>query len=233
MQNERPPRTLILYSDYCCPFSYIAKVTVERYINTAIFPPKIKYRLFDLREPLRLPNGDLDWSRNQSRDDYAKRVQVAVDVLSEQRDVFIKNSTPLDVNSWSAQKAAYYIKENYPNIIFQMFHREIFRKLWREDKDIGKRTELKSVASKVGIQTDEIDQILDDDKFEKEFAAYLRRVKQSIPRATPTLVYQEQTISGAISLGDVRRLVRFAKGHPADEMGLDLIPHYMLPQHQE
>ncbi|WP_418282082.1 DsbA family oxidoreductase [Halorubrum sp. DTA98] len=231
MGNKRPARTLVLYTDYCCPFSYIMKNIVDRYIDTAIFPPDIEYRFFDLREPIRTSSGNLDWSQDQAREDYFQEVRVGVDILREQRGVFLAKDTCLKVNSKPAHKISYFIKQNYPKSVFEAVHDCIFRRLWRGKADISQRNELEDVLKESGINEEKVDDILDDDDVEKDLSAYFRRVKQNIPRSSPTLVYQEQTISGAISLGDVRRLVKFAKGHPADEFGLNLIPHYMLPQH--
>lgn len=230
-QSPPPPRTLVLYTDYTCPFSYILKSVAERYIQTSVFPPEIEYHMFDLQENIRTQEGDIDWAQDNPQDHYSQRVQVAVDILSEQRAVFVNRDPPTEIDSWSAQKVAYWIKRNYPTTVFETFHDKVFNEMWREKKDITKRSVLKEIAQWTGINNTKIDEILDNDDFEEEFDAYLRRIKQQIPRSSPTLVYQEQTVSGTLSLSDIRRLVKFAKGHPADEMGLNLIPHYNLPQH--
>jgi len=236
MQDEQsppPPRTLILYTDFSCPFSYILKSVVERYIQTAAFPPEIEYQMFDLNGTIRTQDGHIDRTQDNPQENYSKRVQVSVDILSEQRAVFVNREPPTDIDSWPAQKIAYWIKREYPKIVFETFHDRVFTEMWRENRDISERSVLKDIIQKTGINGTKIDEILDDDDFGEEFRAYLRRIKQQIPRVSPTLVYQEQTICGAISISDVRRLVKFAKGHPADEKGLNLIPHYKLPQHHQ
>lgn len=232
-QSPPAPRTLNLYTDYSCPFSHILKSVTERYIQTSIFPPEIEYQIFDLRETIRTQGGDIDWTQDNPQDRYSQRIQVAVDILSKQRAVLVNRDPPTEIDSWPAQKLAYWIKRNYPQTIFEAYHDRVFTEMWREQKDISKRSVLKDIAQWTGISKNKVDEILDDDNFEDEFSAYLRRIKQQIPRASPTLVYQEQTVSGTMSLGDIRRLVKFAKGHPADEMGLNLIPHYNLPQHHQ
>lgn len=232
-QSPPPPRTLILYTDYSCPFSYILKSITERYMQTSAFPPEIEYHTFDLRETIRMQNGDIDWTLDNPQDNYSQRVQVAVDLLSEQRAVFVERDPPTEIDSRPAQTIAYWIKRNYPTTVFEAFHDRVFTEMWKNEKDISERSVLKDIAQWAGIDRNKIDEALDDDDFEDEFDAYHRRINQEIPHASPTLVYQEQTVSGAISLSDIRRLVRSAKGHPADEMGLNLIPHYNLPQHYQ
>ena len=236
MQDEQSPppaRTLILYTDYSCPFSYILKSVVERYIQTAVFPPKIEYHMFDLNETVRTQDGHIDRTWDSPQENYSRRVQVSVDILSEQRAVFVNRNPPTDIDSWPAQKISYWIKREYPKIVFETFYDEVFTEMWSEKRDISERSVLKDIIQRIGIKRTKVDEIFDDDDFDAEFRAYLRRIKQQIPRVSPTLVYQEQTICGAVSLSDVRRLVKFAKGHPADEWGLNLIPHYNLPQHHQ
>lgn len=232
-QSPPPPRTLVLYSDYSCPFSYILKSVVDRFIQTAAFPPEIEYHLFDLRGRLRVRDGGIDWSQDSPQDRYPHRVREAVDILSNQRAVVVKRNPPTRIDSWPAQKVAYWLKRKYPHIVFETFHHKVFSEMWIKNRDISDSSVLKDIARETGINTTKISEILNDDEFEDEFAAYLRRIKQQIPRISPTLVYQEQTVSGAISLGDIRRLVKFAKGHPADEMGMNLIPHYQLPTYYQ
>lgn len=219
INQQPPPRTLVLYSDYTCPLSYLAKKAMDRYTKWAIFPVGADYRLFDLYNYIRSPDGNLERDLDQANENYFTELQSSANVLNDQWNLVDKLESPGFVDSYNAHKAALFVKEEYPETVFKQFHEEVFRSRWREGSDISQPSVLGSTGSLVGISSSEIQSALDDSELEEELDTILKKRQRTRRPISPTTVYQELAVHGVVSFQEISQLVDAGQGHPGDEMG--------------
>lgn len=220
LNEQPPPRTLILFSDYACPLSYLGKVAMDRYAKWAIFPVDTEYRLFDLYNYIRSPDGDLDRTLDLAHEDYFLEVQESANILNNQLDLVSELQSPGIVDSYLAHKAAYYVKKEHSKEEFERYHDAIFEARWQEGRDISQKDVLKSIGTSVGLPPSEIHDATNDPDLENEIATILKKRQRTRRPISPITVYQELSLYGVIPFQTVSQLVESGQGHPGDEMGV-------------
>ena len=61
--------TITVYSDYVCPFCYLGRESLRRYQQERAEPLEIEWRPFDLRSRKRRPDGSIDHSVEDGKDE--------------------------------------------------------------------------------------------------------------------------------------------------------------------
>lgn len=219
IDEQPPPRTLVLFSDYTCPLSYLGKKAMEQYSKWAIFPVDTEYRLFDLYNYIRSSDGDLDRTLDLSNKNYFAEVQESAKILNEQLNLVNKLQSPGFVDSYDAHKAAFFVKKEYPTAVFEQFHEEIFRTRWRKGKDISKLDVLRSIGPLVGIPSGEIESALNDSEIEDDLTMILKKRQRTRRPISPTTVYQKHSLHGVVPFEAISQLVDVGQGHPGDIKG--------------
>ncbi|RLM32878.1 DsbA family protein [Haloarcula sp. Atlit-120R] len=219
IDEQPPPRTLILFSDYACPLSYLAKEAMEQYAEWAIFPVDTDYRLFDLYNYIRSPSGDLDRDIDLADEQYFTEVQESAKVLNEQLKLVDTLQSPGFVDSYNAHKAAFFVKKEYPEEVFKHFHEKILQARWREGRDISQPDVLRSIGSSTGVSSGEIQTALDDSELGEELDTLFKKRQRTRRPISPTTVYQELSVHGVVPSQTISQLVDAGQGHPGDEMG--------------
>ncbi|MFB6068439.1 MAG: DsbA family protein, partial [Halobacterium sp.] len=76
--------TLTVYSDYVCPFCYLGRQSLERYLATRDAPLTVDWHPFDLRSQKRGPDGEIDhWVDDGKGDAYYEQARENVRRLQE------------------------------------------------------------------------------------------------------------------------------------------------------
>lgn len=220
LNEQPPPRTLISFSDYACPLSYLAKVAMDRYAKWSIFPVDTEYRLFDLYNYIRSPEGDLDRTLDLAGEEYFLEVQESAKVLNEQLNLVSDLGSPGVVDSYKAHKAAYYVKKENSQQEFERYHDAIFEARWQEERDISRSSVLKTLGTTVGLSSSDIHHAIDDSELEEELNTIFQKRQRTRRPISPSTVYQELSVQGVIPFQTISQLVDSGKGHPGDEMGV-------------
>lgn len=220
IDEQPPPRTLILFSDYACPLSYLGKVAMDQYAKWAIFPVNTEYRLFDLYNYIRSPDGDLDRNLDVADEDYFLEVQESAKLLNEQLGLVSNLQSPGIVDSYKAHKVAYYVKKEYPKEEFERYHNAIFEARWQEERDISRPSVLKTIGTTVGLSSSDIQDAIDNFELEEELNTVFQKRQRTRRPVSPSTVYQELSVQGVVPFQTISQLVDSGKGHPGDEMGV-------------
>src|SRR6056297_1948801 len=109
---------ITVYSDYVCPFCYLGRRSLEEYQETRDCDLEIEWRPFDLRSQKRGPDGNIDHSVDDGKDEaYFDQVRQNVARLKEEYDadeMLDLDDLPENVDSFEAQVASFYVNEEYP-----------------------------------------------------------------------------------------------------------------------
>ncbi|NHN43223.1 DsbA family oxidoreductase [Halorubellus sp. JP-L1] len=197
-----------VYSDYVCPFCYLGRASLDRYQDRREEPLRIDWRPFDLRSGQRGPDGEIDHSVDDGKDDsYYEQAKENVRRLQEEYGVEMSLEMASDVDSLSAQVASYYVHEHYDYETWLAFDEAVFDALWQDGRDIGDRDVLVELATDAGVDADEIRSALDDDVLREELHEQFAAAQQDGVTGVPTFAYDGYAARGAVPPEHLERLV--------------------------
>ena len=202
------PDRITVYSDYVCPFCYLGRESLRQYQETRDEELEIDWHPFDLRSQKRNPDGSIDHSVDDGKDDeYFEQAKQNVRRLQEQYDVEMDLEIATDIDSLPAQTASYYVKEHYPYETWLEFDVSVFEALWTEGRDIGDEDVLVELATEVEIDGDEIRSVLSDETLREEVRERFAEAQQAGVTGVPTFAYDGYAARGAVPPEHLERLV--------------------------
>ena len=206
--STQQTETITVYSDYVCPFCYLGRESLSRYQADRETALEIDWQPFDLRSGKRNPDGSIDHSVDDGKDDdYFEQAKESVRRLQETYDVEMTLDLATEVDSLNAQVASYYVKAHYDYETWLAFDEAIFAALWTEGRDIGSEEVLVDLADDVGIDTEEITAALDDDTLRDELTDEFVAAQQAGVTGVPTFVAEGHAARGAVPPAQLRRLI--------------------------
>jgi len=206
--SAQQAETITVYSDYVCPFCYLGRESLSRYQADRDSDLEIDWQPFDLRSGKRNPDGSIDHSVDDGKDDeYFEQAKESVRQLQAKYDVEMTLDLATEVDSLNAQVASYYVKEHYDYETWLAFDEAIFAALWTEGRDIGSEYVLAELADDVGIDPDEIAAALDDDALRDELTDEFVAAQQAGVTGVPTFAYDGYAARGAVPPEHLQRLV--------------------------
>ena len=205
--------TVTVFSDYVCPFCYLGRQSLEEYRETrdADVELRIDWHPFDLRSGKRRPDGSIDTSADDGKDDdYYAQARENVRRLQAEYDVEMDLELATDVDSLDAQVLSYHLKERHPYDAWIAFDEAVFAALWREGEDIGDRDLLVDLAADAGVDPDEARSALEDDALREEVSELFDEARRRGITGVPTFAYDGHAARGAVPPEHLRRLVEGA-----------------------
>ena len=200
--------TLTVFADYVCPFCYLGYGSLEQYLESADDPPAVEWHPFDLRSQKRGPDGEIDHSVDDGKDDeYFEQAKQNVRRLAEKYDVEMNLDLARDIDSWDAQKVALVLQRSHDRETFAAFHEAVFDALWVDGRDIGDEDVLLEIAAEAGVQEDVVRDILADEDLDAELQNRFEDAQQIGITGVPTFVYDQHAARGAVPPAQLRQLV--------------------------
>ncbi|MFC6726663.1 DsbA family protein, partial [Halobium palmae] len=155
--SKQETASVTVYSDYVCPFCYLGRHSLRQYQERRDDELEIDWHPFDLRAGKRGPDGEIDQSAEDGKDDeYYEQAKENVRRLQERYDVEMTLDLATDVDSFDAQVASEYVKEEHPYEAWLEFDWGLFEALWTESRDVGDRDVIAEVARDAGLDDDEV-----------------------------------------------------------------------------
>ncbi len=200
-------RELVVYADYVCPFCHIGKASLDRYLEARETPLGVEWRPFDLRGGKRGPDGTIDHSVDDGKDDaYFAEARRNVERLADRYDLEMAQPLAREVDSWNAHAVALAVRESDP-ASFEAFHAAIYDALWREGRDIGDPEVLSELAARCDVDPDTVDAALSDEDLDARLDRAFAAARDRGVTGVPTFVSDEHAAAGAIPPEQLRRLV--------------------------
>lgn len=205
---EAPEDTIVVYSDYVCPFCYLGKASLETYMDGVEDAPKVQWRPFDLRLHQRTDGREIDASISTGKTKaYYEQAKKNVERLKDEYGVEMAQTLPRDVDSWNAHKASLHVQRTYDEEAFQRFHEAVFDALWVHEEDIGRPDVLVDIGEQIGIETEDLLEALEDDALDDELHEAFRASHREGVTGVPTFVYNDLRIPGAVPPEHIRKLI--------------------------
>jgi predicted DsbA family dithiol-disulfide isomerase len=201
-------QTITVYSDYVCPFCYLGRQSLARYQETRDEALAIDWRPFDLRSQKRRPDGTIDHSVDDGKDDeYFAEAKRNVRRLADEYDVEMDVDIATDVDSLPAQVASYYLREHADYETWLAFDEAVFAALWEDGRDIGDADLLVELAVDAGADGDEVRSALDDETLRETVRERFAEARRAGITGVPTFAYDGYAARGAVPPEHLERLV--------------------------
>ena len=198
---------LVVYSDYVCPFCYLGRASLRQYLEANDADVEVDWHPFDLRARKRGPDGEIDFSVDDGKDEaYYEQARENVRRLRDRYDVEMAREIATDVDSLPAQAASLYVKEAHPEQ-WSALDRAIFEALWVDGRDVGDPAVLVDVAESVGLDGEAVREALDDDSLRERVTEQFEAARRRGVTAVPTFVYDGHVARGAVPPEQLARLI--------------------------
>lgn len=209
--DEEAAGPLTVFSDYVCPFCYLGRASLETYQDGREEPLETEWHPFDLRGYKRDESGEIREDVDDGKDEaYFEQVRENVARLADEFDVDIDLDAVPDIDSWDAQKAALYVREEHPDR-FEAFDDALFEAFWTEHRDIGYEAVILDVAESVGLDRDELADVLASEAWDERLEEEFREARQLGVTGVPTFAYDRHAARGAVPPAQLERLVEGAQ----------------------
>jgi len=187
-------RPVTIFSDFSCPYSYLAESSVRRVVAEG----EVVYRAFELfPEPTRLDAGS----------GFEEEGWEAVRSLAREEgiDLSVPGFRPRTRKAHEAARHARTLGME-PRL-----RAGIFSAYWKEKRDIGRIDVLTDIAALLGMDPEALKIALDIDSFSDDVAADIAVAKRLGVPGTPTLFLglgrDARVVAGAYPAGEMRRLL--------------------------
>jgi len=211
MSDTQTGERLTVYSDYVCPFCYLGRQALDRYQDERDEMLEIDWHPFDLRAGKRGPDGDIDHSVDDGKDeDYYEQARENVRRLREQYDAEMAQEIATDVDSRPAQVVSLHVNETEPYATWLAFDEAVFEALWVDGNDIGDPEVLADCAEAAGLDPDVVDAALDDEALHARIDDLFDAARREGVTGVPTFAYDGHAARGAVPPAQLRRLIEGA-----------------------
>ncbi|MFB6183476.1 MAG: DsbA family protein [Haloarculaceae archaeon] len=199
--------SIVVYSDYVCPFCYLGRQSLEQYQQRRDRRLSVEWHPFDLRSDRRGPDGELDLAAEDGKSDaYYEQARENVRRLQERYDVEMTTEMAHDVDSFPAQVASHYVQRTDPDR-WPDFDDLVFDALWVDGRDVGDRSVVGELAEEAGLDPAEIRAVVDDDEQRERVFEQFEAARRAGVTGVPTFVYDGRAARGAVPPEHFRRLV--------------------------
>ncbi len=204
--DDRP--SIRVYSDYVCPFCYLGRAALDRYQSGREERLRIDWHPFDLRAGQRGPDGEIDHSVDDGKDEaYYEQARENVRRLQERYDVEMDLEIAEDVDSLPAQVVSLSVRDRFDYETWLAFDEAVFRALWSDGRDVGDPDVLADLADDVGIDPSVVREGLDDDDLRARLDDAFAEARDAGVTGVPTFVYEDYVARGAVPPEQLQRLV--------------------------
>jgi len=201
-------QTITVYSDYVCPFCYLGRQSLSQYQASRDEELAIDWRPFDLRSQKRRPDGTIDHSVDDGKDDeYFEQAKQNVRRLADDYGVEMDLDIAADVDSLPAQIASYYLREHHDYETWLAFDEAVFAALWEDGEDIGDADLLAELVADAGAEADEVRSALDDETLRETVRDRFTEAQREGITGVPTFAYDGYAARGAVPPEQLERLV--------------------------
>ena len=204
MSAEKPELKVSVFSDYICPFCYIGSRRLLRLEQD--YDLKVNWAGLEIHPdtpPEGMPIERLGYPRAQWAQMMAALNEMAAEEGIELEDHdFTTNSHRALLLSEAAKRAG--------REVFYALHERLFHAFFSQGKNIGDEGVLRTLAADVGVPEDIVNVAWHNQDYEQRLKLNLQHARELGVRGTPTFVFGEELLVGAVPLAELQAAARRA-----------------------
>ncbi len=206
MEQANPELKVTVFSDYICPFCYIGSRRLLRLNDD--YDLKINWCGLEIHPET--PAEGMPIARLGYPPEQWAQMMAALRKLAEEENIelgkhdFTTNSHKALLLSEAAKQAG--------REIFYALHERLFHAFFSAGKNIGDEQVLTSLARECGLPDELIQSAWNDPALNQRLQQNMTAAQQTGIRATPTYLFDKQTIVGAVPLDELRKAAQMAIG---------------------
>jgi predicted DsbA family dithiol-disulfide isomerase len=198
MNARKPQLRVSVFSDYICPFCYIGSRRLLRLNDT--YDVQVNWCSVEIHPDTPATGMNVDQlgyppQQWQAMMNSLQRMAQEEGIELAER-MFTTNSHRALLLAEVAKTAG--------RALFYALHERLFSAFFVEAENIGDEAVLRRLAADVDMDAALVDRAWQDSRFERNLAHYLRLAQAAQVRGTPTYVFGEEVIRGAVEVETLR-----------------------------
>lgn len=189
---SKPELKVTVFSDYICPFCYIADARLNRL--RASFELKVNWCFLEIH-PETSPQGEPVSSLSYPAETW-KRMMATLRHMAEEENLSLCDHD-FTTNSRSALQLAEAAKTIDPAVFYRL-HARLFEAFFSEGRNIGDRDCLRGLALAAGMTEAQTGSAWKDEAVSKRLQHYLKAAQELHVQATPTFLIGKRRLDGAV-----------------------------------
>jgi predicted DsbA family dithiol-disulfide isomerase len=190
---EKPVLLATVFSDYICPFCYVADVRLDRLRET--YTLKVNWCFLEIHPET--PVEGMETNRLGYPSSQWRAMMNTLDELARE-DGLVFSSRRFTANSRKALLLAEAAKAEGAEVFYGL-HRRLFEAFFTEGRNIGDEAVLRELAAAAGVAAGTVERAWTDERYAQRLELYLAAARELEVRATPTIFFGErQRLDGAL-----------------------------------
>lgn len=197
-----------IFSDFACPFCYIALGILERLEKDGVEFDE-EWHVYEMRPEMPLEGEDFSLKATEEQKEKIEKLYEILTTLGNSYGLKFSNKY-IRFNTKRAHLAAEYAKTQGK---YNEFSRQIFKAYFEDGKNIADKEILNEIASMVGLNPDEMNQEVDEGKFNHILSESQELIDKHNVEGAPTfIVNDEHKMTGVRNYDQFKNtLIEFSK----------------------
>ncbi len=198
---SKPKKRITVFSDYICPFCYIGDLRLAKLAKGTEF--EIDWRFMEIHPETPaegMPLADLGYPQ-----EHWDMLMTNLQRMARQEKVTLADRQ-FTTNSHKAMLLAEAARQREPQA-FKKLHARLFEAYFVEEQNIGDVEVLKKLATESGVSETTVNAAWSDVAFENKLRENHEAAALLEITGTPTFVYEDQILSGAVPTGMLAELL--------------------------
>ncbi len=198
---SKPKKRITVFSDYICPFCYIGELRLAKLAKGVEF--EIDWRFMEIHPETPaegMPLADLGYPQ-----EHWDMLMTNLQRMARQEKVTLAERK-FTTNSHKALLLAEAARQREPQA-FKKLHSRLFEAYFVEEQNIGDIEVLKKLAAESGVSEATINAAWANETYENKLRGNHEAAALLEITGTPTFVYEDQILSGAVPTGMLAELL--------------------------
>jgi predicted DsbA family dithiol-disulfide isomerase len=197
----KPKKRITVFSDYICPFCYIGDLRLAKLAKGTAF--EIDWRFMEIHPDT--PAEGMALSDLGYPQEHWDMLMTNLQRMARQEKVTLAERK-FTTNSHKAMLLAESARQREPQA-FKALHSRLFEAYFVEAQNIGNVEVLKKLAVESGVSEATVNAAWSDEAYENKLRENLEAAALLEITGTPTFVYEDQILSGAVPTGMLAELL--------------------------
>ena len=202
---------VIYWSDYNCPYCYIAYTRLNKAINEMDLDVDFEIHSFELD-----PSAPKD-VQSTTLERFAQKYNISlheaereinnIAQVGQEEGIDFNYKTTLFTNSFDAHRLVKFTLTKNSSVV-EKLHELLFKAYFVDNKKLADKNVLLDIAGQVGMDLDEVNEMLDGDEYKDEVLLDEKTAYQLGIHAVPYFIFENKyVVPGALSTDDFKNVL--------------------------